>query len=80
MNDFDEAVTELDDTVRRLAEALGGVEGALVSEWTLIIGTTDPEEGNSLLDVVTSPTSLKSHTLGQLRFAQVTVERSLFDE
>lgn len=68
---YEDAAAELEATLRRLLPELIREDAPLLSEWTLIVGFTDPETGANGIDLVTGPTTLISHSLGAVRFAEV---------
>lgn len=74
----DRALDDLDDVIRRLAPHLTGVDGALSSSWALVLETVDPD-GESAIDLLATPGTLESRTLGSLRFAEIILERQILD-
>ncbi len=70
---YDAAVAEVEETIRRLAPTLPGLEGALVSEWHLVLCAV-ADDGRPTIRLLTADNALLSHTLGALRFAEIQVE------
>lgn len=73
-----DAVREVDEVLTRRAVDLMGpaLDGALVSEWALASSFVDTDGGNRL-SLTASPSTLATHSIGLLRWAQLQVEQDL---
>lgn len=71
----DDATRELEEVLNRRAVDLLGpaLDGALVSGWVLALTYVDAD-GSASVTAASGPSTMTTHALGLLRWAQVTIE------